>query len=225
MELLKQEKGIALVTALMLTLITLTITMVTIYLVLQNTKMSGAQKTYKNSLDASLGGVEIMTKDAIPYLLQATDSLVGLQPSIANYYKDKLILSMPGLDASSVSVASDICLNAKLTKRQNEWGPYCAAESTDLDATKSPDISFILKSAIPGAVSSSGFRVSAKIISTTVGNSDLSGRELSLNTSSTTGVSDAGGGVGSPYIYRLEVIGERESNPKERAALTVLYAY
>lgn len=226
MELLKQEKGIALVTALMLTLITLTITMVTLYMVLQNTRLSGAQKAYKNSLDASLGGVDIMTKDAIPYLLQATDALVGASPSVANYYKDKLTASMPGLGASSLSVSNDVCLNAKLTKRPKDWGAFCGAASTDLDPTKSPDISFVLKSSIPGGsgIVPSGFKVSAKIISTTIGNSDLSGREY-LNTSATTGVDDAGGGIGSPYIYRIEVTGERETNPKERAALTVLYAY
>lgn len=219
MRLVREEKGIALVTALMLTLISLTIAMVMLYMITRNARVSGAQKAYRNSLDASLGGVEIMTKDALPYLLTATDALIS--PPADGFYHTELLKSMPGFGSSSLSIADDACLHAKLTKRPGEWGAYCGSASTDLDATKSPDLSFVLKSAIPGAVSANGFKVSAKIISTTIGTSDLSGR--SYNTNSTT--SAPGNDVGSPYIYRLEVTGERESNPKERAALTVLYAY
>lgn len=217
MTLLKEEKGIALVTALMLTLITLTITMVMLYMVTQSTKISGAQKAYKSSLDAGLGGVDIMTKDALPYMLSATTDFLE-SANDSSYFTKKLAASMPGLESLHIDNAT--CLNAKLTKREADWGTACGSESKNLDPTKSPDISFVLKSAfLP--TSAKGFKVSAKILSTTVGNTDLSNREF--NTSSTTSASS--GDIGSPYIYRLEVTGERESNPSERATLSVLYAY
>ena len=53
----------------MLTLITLTISMVMLYMVLQSTQLSGSHKRYKNSLDAAVGGVDIVSMDALPYLL------------------------------------------------------------------------------------------------------------------------------------------------------------
>jgi len=217
MNLLRDEKGIALVTSLMLTMITLVITMVMLYMVTQSIKTSGAEKAYKTALDAGLGGVDIVTKDALPYLLSAT----GSYDATKGYYIGKL-----GTDMNLNSLLShaddghlnDACLNAKLTSAP-PWAA-CGPDSTNLDATIAPDISFILKSAVQ-ASTATGYRISAKIISTTMGSSDLSGREY--NTSGTTGA--PGGDVGSPYIYRLEVTGERESNPKERANLTVLYAY
>lgn len=220
MKLLKDERGIALVTSLMLTLVTLSISMVMLYMVTQSIKTSASEKAYKTALDAGLGGVDIVTKDAIPYLLSATDSLFGGAPG-QGYYKTQLSASMPGLDPASLATIDDACLNAKLTSRPSNWGAFCGPASTSLDAAVAPDITFVLKSAISGNGTPAGFKVSAKIISTTVGSTDLSGRNF--NTSATTGA--PGGDVGSPYLYRLEVTGQRENNPKERANLSVLYAY
>jgi len=205
MKLLREEKGIALVTSLMLTLITLTISMVMLYMVTQSIKTTGSQKAYKSALSASLGGVEIVTKDVIPSLLR--EGVAGL-PSFLS----------PG------SGTTNSCLNAKLGSNDSEWGAFCPSEATSLDATKSPDVTFILKSAVPGIVSTagSGYKISAKIVSTTVGSTDRSGRDYNIYA---TTQGDLGGDIGQPYIYRIEVTGERESNPKERANLSVLYAY
>ena len=66
MKFIADNKGIALVTSLMLTLITLVISMVTLYLVLQNIKGVGGYRQYKNSLDAAMGGVDIVAAEALP---------------------------------------------------------------------------------------------------------------------------------------------------------------
>jgi hypothetical protein len=87
------------------------------------------------------------------------------------------------------------------------------------DPKASPDITFTLQSQIAGA--SSGFRVYTKIISTTPGSSDLSGRNLEAQ--STTGAPP--GDVGAPYLYRIEVASDKVTNPLEKANLSVLYAY
>jgi hypothetical protein len=210
MRFIRDEKGIALVTSLMLTMITLVISMVMLQMILQNTTASGAHKRYKNSLDAAVGGVEIVTMDALPYLLGfATD------PARVGTLKANLVGSMSAL-ASLDSGVTDACLQEKLTSRT--WGS-CGAASLTTDPKASPDITFTLQSQITGA--SSGFRVYTKIISTTPGSSDLSGRNLEAQ--STTGAPP--GDVGAPYLYRIEVASDKVTNPLEKANLSVLYAY
>ena len=66
MQTLRNENGVALVTALMLTLIALTITMALLYMVISSTKMSGAQKRYKTSREASYAAAtELYPKDIL----------------------------------------------------------------------------------------------------------------------------------------------------------------
>ncbi len=216
MKFLNNEKGIALVTSLMLTLLTLTISMVMLYMVVQNTRLSGAQKRYKNSLDAAVGGADIITKDALPYLLGfAMNPIVG-----TDYFKTNLISSMPGLqDTNTIIGVTDSCLQAKLTTKN--WAAACGATSSSVDPKTSPDITFTLQSQVPGFVAPSGFKVYTKIVSTTPGSTDMSGRNLEGQ--ATTGSPPAD--VGAPYLYRIEVSSEKVTNPSERANLSILYAY
>ena len=216
MKLLKNEKGVVLITTLMLTLIAFGVAMVMLYMVLQGTKLSGTSRQYKNSLEAAVGGVEIMTKDAIPYLVGATTAYVeGSSP--ANYFANELTTKMSGLAGANVSMINNTCLNAKLTRRN--WTGSCGAGSLTLDAKESPDVTFDLQSAI--SASATEYRVYTKIVSTTPGSTDMSGR--SLEGQATTGAPQQD--VGAPYLYRIEVASEKVANPKEKAALSVLYAY
>ena len=214
MKYIKNKKGIALVTSLMLTLLTLTISMVMLYMVLQSTQMSGAQKRYKNSLDAATGGVDIVTMDALPYLLSfAVDPIVG-----SNYFLSSINSSMPGLLNATIGV-SDQCLQAKLTIRDKDWGAVCGTASSNINPRDTPDLTFVLQSQLPNAPS--GFKVYTKIVSTTPGSTDMSGRIFEGQ--STTGAPP--GDIGSPFLYRIEVSSERVANPTEKANLSVLYAY
>jgi hypothetical protein len=213
---LKNDKGVVLITTLMLTLIAFAIAMVMLYMVIQGTMLSGTSRQYKNSLEAAVGGVEIMTKDAIPYLVGATTSYnEGVSP--ATYFKDSLTANMPGLDASTVSITNNSCLNAKLTNR--DWTGKCSAANLTLDPKLSPDITFNLKSAVSAAAT--GYKVYTKIVSTTPGSTDMSGRNLEGQATWGSPPQD----VGAPYLYRIEIASEKVSNPKEKANLSVLYAY
>jgi hypothetical protein len=214
---LGNNKGVALVTSLMLTLLTLSISMVMLYMVLQSTQISGAHKRYKNSLDAAVGGVDIVTMEALPALLGATANFIGT--SSATYFKDSLIASMPGLDSGSLVMVNNQCLNAKLTKKN--WNADCAVVNTTANPREAPDMTFTLQSQIAGSGTVSGYRVYTKIISTTPGSTDMSGRFLEGQ--STTGAPTAD--VGSPYLYRIDVSSEKVVNPLEKANLSVLYAY
>ena len=213
MKFLNNDKGIALVTSLMLTLLTLTISMVMLYMVLQSTQMSGAHKRYKNSLDAAVGGVDIVTMDALPYLLRfAVDS-------DGTALIDRLNGSMNGsmnLDFKMGPGVTDACLQEKLISKV--WAS-CGTASANINPKDAPDITFTLESQLSNAPA--GFKVYTKIVSTTPGSTDMSGRNLEGQ--STTGAPP--GDVGAPYLYRIEVSSEKVANPLERANLSVLYAY
>jgi len=217
---LRDEQGIALVTSLMLTLITLGISMLMLYMVIQGTQMSGAQKRYKSSLDAAVGAAEIVTKDALPYLM----SIVSDPGISSNYVLDitKGLAGKMSLLSLNTGVPDD-CLKAKLTSSYASWAAaHCPTNTLTLNAKDSPDLTFVLKSNIATPLGTpSGFKVYTKIVATTPGSTDMSGRNLEGG--STTGQPPQD--IGSPYLYRIEVTGERESNPQEQANLSVLYAY
>ena len=216
MKFLTNDKGIALVTSLMLTLLTLTITMVMLYMVLQSTQMSGAQKRYKNALDAATGGVEIVTMDALPYLLG-----FAMDPTVTDLIGN-LNTSMNNLAAvRGVGVTNDDCLKTKLTTITKDWGTVCGTTRSSIDPKVTPDFTFTLQSKVPGFIAPTGFRVYTKIVSTTPGSTDMSGRNLEGQ--STTGAPP--GDVGAPYLYRVEVSSVNIANQAERANLSVLYAY
>jgi Tfp pilus assembly protein PilX len=215
MRFLNNEKGIALITTLMLTMIALVISMVMLYLTIQWTQMSGSQKMYKNSLEAANGGVDIVIRDALPVLV---GSVVDNNGSV-DYFRDALSAAL-NLNNITVNV-SNSCFTQKLTLPTEQWSTDCSAQTRTLDAKNSPDFSFSLQSQITGFVAPAGFTVYTKIVSTTPGSTDMSGRNL--EGMATTGAPPLD--VGSPYLYRIEVTGEKTNNPKERANLSVLYAY
>jgi hypothetical protein len=210
MKYLSNENGIALVTALMMTLICLGISMAMLYMVLQGTELSGAQKRYMNTREATVGGVEIVTMSALPYLVRyATETAVVT----ADMFKTNLNSTMA---LNTVTTGDDACLKAKLTTRESQWPASC---NRSVDAKAGPDLTFLLQSQLANAPS--GYKIYTKIISTSPGATDMSGRDLRAE--STYGGSEDT--IGAPYIYRLEVAGENAANPKERANLSVLYAY
>ncbi|MBJ6727440.1 pilus assembly protein PilX [Geomesophilobacter sediminis] len=205
MKALKNEKGIALVTSLMLTLISLGIIMALLYMISAQTKVSGAHKRYKNSLEASHGGVQLLAKELIPLMITSADPKTTLTSQYA------------GL---SLNMVSNPCITQKLTQPSGTWSAVCGANSTNADPKVSPDVTFTLP-----AKSGPGYKVYAKIVDTTPGNSDTSGLDLDSGAAVTGGVGSGISPKHLPALYRIETEGESASNPQEKAALTVLYAY
>ncbi len=204
MDILRNENGVALITALLLTLISLVIAMMLLYMVIMGTKMSAAQKRYKNSLAASYGGVELFTGEVIPKLFQG-------------YSTSKISDAIPGIDLNIAT--TNACLQQKVKSRVADW-TSCNADSMTADPKKSPDMSFRLPGMSPG----SDYTVFAKIVDTKPGNSDQSGNYLDA------GVAVAGNVPGvppphQPSLLTIEVQGERSDNPQEKANLSVLYMY
>lgn len=193
------EKGIALVTALLLTLIGLAIILAAVYFVMQGTKASGFQKRYATAFEASNGGVEIMTKEIITKTIGGT-----VLSSLGTY---------GGVLAANVT---DACFTTKMTTATNSWG----ACNSSLDPTASPDITLTLN----GTGGSANFVVYTKVVDTVVGNTDTSGISLQG-----AGVVQSSAGIITPqhfpYIYRVEVQAQRQTNPDEKSDLSALYAY
>jgi len=208
MRYLRNEKGIALITALLLTLISLAIVMAVLYFITQGIELSAANKRYKSSLDAAHGGVQVLTKDVMPKVMSSfnTYSTSTLKLEFASINLDPLL--------------SNACLKQKLESRTANW-TACGGGSSTLDAKVAADFSFILR----GTSMSEGYKVFTKIVDTSPGNSDASGAEGLLSGDSVTGSPSGLSPMHLPAKYRIEVQGEKENNPKERARLSVLYAY
>jgi hypothetical protein len=201
---IRNTKGVALVTSLMLTLISLTIIMALMYMITQSTQVSGASKRYKTALDAGYGGSELFTKDILPFLLENFEN--------TNVATD---LNTAYSTTNSQLLVSLNCLQSKLTLPSSMWPSGC---SNIAEPKKDADLTFQL-SATAGAP----YTIYSKIIETMLGNTDMSGLQLEG-----AGVAEAQSGITPqhfPYMYRLEVQGERSTGATEQANIEVLYAY
>jgi hypothetical protein len=228
MKQLRNEKGIALAMVLILSLISLAIVAALVYLVTQGTKFSGEFKRYETAREAGMGGAEI-TAALIHNRGEMNILGLGLTDSCSCGDPD-VVGDNTFSDGTAIPAGSPyICLCAKLcdptyTDATYNWG--ACTDGTTFDPTANPDIQLDLSSN-PLDPSSTQYRVSAKIINTTLGNSDLSGEELG----GTSVVSSTAGVIPTPpvpYLYRIEINSERAPSAGtvlERSRLSVLYAY
>ena len=114
---------------------------------------------------------------------------------------------------------TDTCFSDKLLKNTGAWGSGCY--DNIVNPKTNPDVTFKLSGTAPATP----FNVYVKIVDTVSGNSDTSGVLLE----GFGGVAENQSGVipiqHFPYLYRLEVQGERKDAPEEKAGFSVLYAY
>ncbi|MGA2150640.1 MAG: hypothetical protein ABSG48_00555 [Geobacteraceae bacterium] len=209
MKALRNENGIALVTSLMLTLISLAIILALLYMITAGTKLSGMQKRYATALDASYGGAEIVAKDIIPFVFKdiASPNLIGDLTSTYNVSGNSLNLNL------SITQA---CFQAKLTKDISQWPAGCDAMALPVSG---PDLTMQL----PSNNGQSPYTIYSKIVSTRVGNSDTSGLNLTG-----AGVAEANNIVypqSQPFLYKIEIQGQKQGDASVSANLEVLYAY
>ncbi len=212
---IKNEKGIALITALMMSLITLTIIMYLMYMITGSVTESGVNKRYKTVLEASYGSSELIIKEIFPLLLS------DVSKSATNLSSSTLA------SALEITSTTDSCFQQKLTRPSSKWSADC---SRSPDAPTNPDVTIKLKS-----TSLDKITVYTKIIETICSDprpypdgkctgSDLSGVGLDAG----SGVSYGTSGVTVqqlPATYRVEIEGQRSSNPLEKTKLSVLYSY
>jgi hypothetical protein len=226
MTMIKNEKGIALVTALMFTLLTLGIIMTLLYMITQGTKVTAANKSYKTALEASYGATDMIAKDILPNIFKNMTTATRISD----------FASGSTLSSLGFAVSNSDCLANKSKYNTSDWnhGGTCTADSADMSsiaATTLPDMTFNLKA----DNDSTGYKVYAKIVDTRCGgdpaigqkctNSDAGGIEGLDSGNSVSSTNSAITVVRRPAYYRLEVQGERAANPSEKSKLSILYAY
>jgi hypothetical protein len=199
---MKNQDGIALLTALMFTFICLTMILGLLYMITQGIQASASNKRYKTAREASYGGADIALKEVLPQVFQGyTSSQLTGTFSAVN-------LNIP---------VSSACLKDKLHLPTDQWSASC---STSLDPKTSPDMTMQLQATGPN---SKPYNVYTKIVDTVQGNSDTSGLQLEGS-----GVAEASNTITPqhfPYIYRVEVEAEKATNAKEKGSLSIQYAY
>jgi hypothetical protein len=182
------------------------------YYALSGSEISGLQRKYETSREASLGGIDILTKELIPRSLQ----LGALSAAVGNLAQGGTNI----LNSVTVGSGSD-CFKDKLSSMPANW-TNCGtiANATNADATVNPDITFNLLS----ASGSKPFVVQLKIIDTLKGNSNLNGLDLGGQ-----GVVDSGISIVKlepyPYLYTIVTEAKAQNSTTERANLEILYAY
>ena len=224
MKYVDNEDGIALVTALMFTMITLAMVMALMYYVLLGTKMSAAQKKYRSALEASYGGAEFVTKALVPKLLS-----LGTFDNISAAYttnKAALIADFGGTTLGKIDLTfvNDSIIKKKLAHTPDNWGiAGTSGARHSLDPKVSTDFIFTLK----GSAGNSDFKVYSKIVDTVpgVGLVDSSGIDYLDAGIGVAGTSTSTQTPRTPSIYTVEIQGEAAVNPREKSALSVLYAY
>ncbi len=196
----RNSSGIALVTALMFTLIALGIIVGTYYIVHKSTELSGLFKRFQTANEAAMGAFEFFTKEFMRVMMQ------GQSPNLPQLYGNVFRAS------DSVNYT---CLRSKLFSEPDANGyTNCQGDSTALNPTIRPDLIFHFDP----------FVVFLKITDTLEGNTDIGGVSLVG-----AGVVESGSNVISPphipYIYRIDILGQREFGAMERAWITGVYSY
>jgi Tfp pilus assembly protein PilX len=206
MRILRGEGGAALITALMLTMLSLVVALALLYTVSAGTRISASQKRYRSALAAAQGGVELATQDIIPRLLQRA-SFTGMSDLQSDFAL--INLTLPGYG----------CLQQKLTVPSAAWSPPCQAQAAS-DTTAEPDLAFTLG----GQPSEPAYSVTMKIVDSVPGNSDTDSIDLLDAGSSVTGREEVIHPRHVPGMYQLSVQGVGRSS-HEKARLSLLYAY
>ncbi len=192
-------------TALMMTVMTLSIIMGVMYLISENITGTASRKSYRNVLEASYGGAELVSKAIMPQLFNNISTSV-LRSSFS---------------ALSPSFTSSNCLRNKLANSSNLWGTSGSSCNNSLNPKIGTDMSFEL-SGVDGV----GYKVYAKIVDTVPGApySDASNEAQLVG----GGVADNSAGTTTEmrhFQYRIEITGERKNNPSEKSNVSVLYEY
>lgn len=204
------NRGVALVSALIVVSVAAGIFVAIMYYAMTGTEISGLQRKYQSSKEASLGAIDIMTKDVLPRVISGTDLSAAVTGMV-------LPSVLPAIQADATK---DACFRAKLTAATSTWpGGTC---DSGPDATVNSDIVFNLKST---STSTRPFVVSLKIVDNVTGNSDKTGTVLEL----ASGVVDDASAIIKvqhfPYLYTIVTDARPQNSTTERANIEVLYAY
>lgn len=202
--------GVALVSILGIIAIGSILLGIFLYLLERGGEISILEKKYRSEKEAALGAVEFLATEFLPESIRVCASQTqNIFRTVTSKYNfpQSVGLSM---------LSSEICYRKKLLEATDSWGDICSGSS---DPKTSPDMKFTLRSSeeVP-------YEVYVKIVDTTPGNTNLAHLPLEG-----AGVAESQTGIITPrhfpYLYRIEVMAERQLNPKERVSVEVLYGF
>ena len=205
---LKSEKGVVLVMVVILSAVVLAVMTALVYMITTQSKISGMQKQYKTALEAARGGADIFYD-----LINLRGDPLSTATYQASLNAQNLSPVIPPNGACNSS--GNVGLSAKLLTVTNTWVNCDNSMNIDYNNQATYDLSLKLGS---GAVS---YSVYAKITSTIVGNSG-NGPNLYGDPTVNAGTNIS---AGFPYLYSIEVLALNNSNPQERARLSIAYQY
>ncbi len=202
----KNQRGIALIVALILSLVSLMLVGMALYVVTQGIRLSGRLRIYATSLSAARGAYEITT---------------SVLPSI----KDNQSFDLSKIN--SLEDSKEKCLHIKLNYLTQDWTSTTAwgtdncyslneATSSNIgDIEKFYDLKYKL----------GNYYVYIKIISSSLGNTQLPSNNLSSGGVSSSGSSNNRQSPPMPHLYRIEILSENSKNSNDQVHITALYAY
>lgn len=204
-------RGIALLIVLAIIAMSSAMIAVIIFFVMRGTEYTGLQKRYSTSKEASVGAIEVLTKEIIPLAISGQ--------SLSSVLTTFNVITTASVQRGYADEATaNLCFSDKLKKTTGLWSGACDSR---IEPKTNPDLKFTLSGTGSGA---QPFDVYVKIIDTSAGNTNISGIVLEG-----MGTAESAGGVITtqhfPYLYTVAVQGEKQQNPSERANLEVLYAY
>ncbi|RJQ51182.1 MAG: pilus assembly protein PilX [Nitrospiraceae bacterium] len=194
---LRDNRGIALVMVLILSLISLAIMSGLIYMATSGTQVSGIEKRYRTALEAGKGG-----RDIIYQVMGARQNpFSAAEAALFNFN-----VTAPGN-----------CLTQKLNNPTNNWVGCDNTLNINPAVPATYDMSFQLGI-------NPAYTVLAKIVDTVEGNSGVDdGLIKSGVVASNTGEVPV---MSIAYLYTIEIEAENVANPTmEQAKLSVLYQY
>ena len=200
----RMDRGVALISALIVVSVAAGIFAAIMYYAMTGSEISGLQRKYQSSKEASLGAIDVLTKDILPRVISGEE----LSAAVTGMTVHDIL---PTIQADA---ARNACFRSKLTSITSAWaGGTCDSGS---DATVNSDIIFNLKST---STSTRPFVVSMKIIDTVSGNSDTSGIVLEVDEKELAKMQHF------PFLYTIAADARPQNSTTERANIEVLYAY
>ncbi len=221
---IRNDKGIALVMVMILSLIALATMAGLVYMVTSGTQMSGMQKRYKTALEVGKGGKDIAHQviNLKAYESDISSLMTALSGTISTPAACVVINSTDALPDGttcgdhiadcSAKTYPGLCV--KLNLPTFCWSNCDSSMTINPTSSTSYDMRFNL----------SNYTAHAKIVDTFYGNSSPSDETLGDG----KGVVETGSELKSmpiPFIYTIEVDSEDINNPGERARLSVLYLF
>jgi len=201
----RMDRGVALISALIVVSVAAGIFAAIMYYAMTGSEISGLQRKYQSSKEASLGAIDILTKDILPRVISGEELSAAVTGMTDQYFLPKI----------QADAARNACFRSKLTSITSAWAVGTTCDSGS-DATVNSDIVLNLKST---STSTRPFVVSMKIIDTVSGNSDTSGNVLEVDESGLVKVQHF------PFLYTIAADARPQNSTTERANIEVLYAY